>query len=1059
MEDIIDIIVTETTNLIEITSQPTDEIIDVNIIDNREDVTLNVTPTVVEININSLTGNFGINWGEIDGTLSNQTDLQNALNLKADLVGGKVPSSQLPSYVDDVVEVANYASLPATGETGKIYVTIDTNYIYRWTGSVYVEIKDSSAVWGAITGTLSNQTDLQNALNAKLNLSGGTLTGGLYINPANSSTVGLDVASNTFRLRTDSSEPFNRQLTTTIGSGTLVKMQAAGYGATYVTDLGFYTSSGSAVNTTPNLYLTGGDNRVGVNTTTPSYSLDVQGTAGVSGNLTAGAIIKSGGTSSQFLKADGSIDSSTYATTSQLHNPVTLGTANGLTLSTQVLSLGLASSSANGALSSADWTTFNAKQAALNGTGFVKISGTTISYDNSTYLTTSSAASTYLPLTGGNLTGTTRMDGSGGTAESISMIFNTGINRLLAPVLRLFGSTNVASNYVELYGTLATQNRTINFPDASGTVALTSNLSSYLPLSGGTLTGALSGTSVSLSSSVTATRLILSGGTGNTGLYFGHTDRVVLANYGVGGIDFETNGGNIYMTLFPSGNLGVGASMTDAGYKLDVAGTGRFTGALSGTSATFSGNVGIGVSLSSWDTSFRALQISGGFAAMGNASAGYIFGNAYFDGDNKYFSTAPSSRIDVGNGIIFRVAGSGTAGNIISYTAALSLTTTGAATFSSSVTATSISSVFKEGFIVQATTTGGGGSQPAYTYYTAAGSKRWSTFLNVGDDKFHIAGSANTELFTIQQNGSVGIGTTSPSKKLHIYGTDAAQWITNTSSTNYATIAFLNNVGENMSIGIGGSSASSFASSGYIVTGGSYPFILGTNDTERMRITSGGNVGIGTTSPIGRLHIVNASGSGQPALELQQSNSGSNILQWKGSGGSYLGVIGDNGNVGIGTVSPGSFRLSVAGSGNVIGVSSSDNSLSLALGYQGTMHGYLGGISSRLEAYSSNGGYAYLSSSSTWIPASDRNRKRNFETYNLGLNEILGLNPSLYNMDFQKDGDEKQVGLIAQEVKNFIPLAYEQSDKFIGINYNAIIVTMVNAIKELKAELDTLKNK
>ena len=170
MEDIIDIIVTETTNLIEITSQPTDEVIDVNIIDNREDITLNVTPSVVEININQLTGNFGILWGEIEGTLSNQTDLQNALNLKADLVGGKVPSSQLPSYVDDVVEVANYAALPATGETGKIYITLDTNLIYRWTGSTYVEIKDSSAVWGAITGTLSSQTDLQNALNLKLSI-------------------------------------------------------------------------------------------------------------------------------------------------------------------------------------------------------------------------------------------------------------------------------------------------------------------------------------------------------------------------------------------------------------------------------------------------------------------------------------------------------------------------------------------------------------------------------------------------------------------------------------------------------------------------------------------------------------------------------------------------------------------------------------------------------------------------------------------------------------------------------------------------------------------------
>lgn len=50
-------------------------------------------------------------------------------------------------------------------------------------------------------------------------------------------------------------------------------------------------------------------------------------------------------------------------------------------------------------------TSLSGKQASLSGTGFVKISGTTISYDNSTYLTTSSAASTYLPLVGGTLTG------------------------------------------------------------------------------------------------------------------------------------------------------------------------------------------------------------------------------------------------------------------------------------------------------------------------------------------------------------------------------------------------------------------------------------------------------------------------------------------------------------------------------------------------------------------------------------------------------------------------------------------------------------------------------
>lgn len=59
---------------------------------------------------------------------------------------GKVPSGQLPSYVDDVLEYDNKTSFPASGETGKIYVAKDTNLTYRWSGSAYVEISASLAL-------------------------------------------------------------------------------------------------------------------------------------------------------------------------------------------------------------------------------------------------------------------------------------------------------------------------------------------------------------------------------------------------------------------------------------------------------------------------------------------------------------------------------------------------------------------------------------------------------------------------------------------------------------------------------------------------------------------------------------------------------------------------------------------------------------------------------------------------------------------------------------------------------------------------------------------------
>ena len=59
---------------------------------------------------------------------------------------GKVATSQLPSYVDDVLEFNTIADFPETGESGKIYVTLDTNLSYRWGGTAYVEISKSLAL-------------------------------------------------------------------------------------------------------------------------------------------------------------------------------------------------------------------------------------------------------------------------------------------------------------------------------------------------------------------------------------------------------------------------------------------------------------------------------------------------------------------------------------------------------------------------------------------------------------------------------------------------------------------------------------------------------------------------------------------------------------------------------------------------------------------------------------------------------------------------------------------------------------------------------------------------
>ena len=94
--------------------------------------------------------NFGVS-----GTVAKFADLVNSY---ASLVNGKVPESQLPSYVDDVLEFDDNTKFPATGERGKIYVDCLNNATYRWTGTTYVKIGDGSSSALASTDALPEGT-------------------------------------------------------------------------------------------------------------------------------------------------------------------------------------------------------------------------------------------------------------------------------------------------------------------------------------------------------------------------------------------------------------------------------------------------------------------------------------------------------------------------------------------------------------------------------------------------------------------------------------------------------------------------------------------------------------------------------------------------------------------------------------------------------------------------------------------------------------------------------------------------------------------------------------
>lgn len=155
--------------------------------------------TARNINGVAFDGTSDVTINAVDSTARIAVSEKGVANGVATLdANGLVQASQLPSYVDDVLEYASFAGFPATGETGKIYVALDTNKTYRWSGSAYIYIT-SGAVdsvagkTGVVTlvkadvglGNVNNTSDAdkpvstaqQSALNLKADLASPTLTG------------------------------------------------------------------------------------------------------------------------------------------------------------------------------------------------------------------------------------------------------------------------------------------------------------------------------------------------------------------------------------------------------------------------------------------------------------------------------------------------------------------------------------------------------------------------------------------------------------------------------------------------------------------------------------------------------------------------------------------------------------------------------------------------------------------------------------------------------------------------------------------------------------------
>lgn len=124
----------------------------------------NIDATVIQSGDNVSLLSNDANYLSSDNSYANPVWLT---SINANIISGVIDSSNLPSYVDDVLEYAGTGSFPSPGTGGIIYIDTNDNKSYRWGGSSYFQLTDGKATWGGIDGTLSDQTDVYDAIEAK----------------------------------------------------------------------------------------------------------------------------------------------------------------------------------------------------------------------------------------------------------------------------------------------------------------------------------------------------------------------------------------------------------------------------------------------------------------------------------------------------------------------------------------------------------------------------------------------------------------------------------------------------------------------------------------------------------------------------------------------------------------------------------------------------------------------------------------------------------------------------------------------------------------------------
>ena len=654
-----------------------------------------------------------------------------------------------------------------------------------------------------------------------------------------------------------------------------------------------------------------------------------------------------------FVKISGSTisyDNSTYATETYVgtaisnlvvSSPATLDTLNEL-----ALALG---SDPNFATTVA--TSIGTKQAQLNGTGFVKITGTTISYDNSTYALDSAV----VKLAGsqtitGAKTFTQRITtdeglilkdlGSATYITPSSGYGGISYNNTVAGYSRYYFSENNGSTSILNFPTTVSS-KVYTYPNASGILALTSDiptnnnvltngagyitssaLSGYLPLSGGTLTGALNGTSLGLSNFLTAIA--------TSDIFYG------MQIYG--------SAGSGARKIFVAGKTGF-----ENGFTVDYngsafvyafnSGTTTFGGALSGTSASFTGSISSTSTINILKTSGA---IGGQLSYDSNINQLYLWHNV----SSGYFSiyTNSTERLTILSGGNVGINNNNPLAKLhVTYAgtddASVKICGTGGSTNGNFIY--SLASDYSDTFPLNVFATNHGSTARTNTLVRIHSNETLNGSLPLRVTAQGTIASSIYEALAVNYLGKVGIGTTNPGYKLTVISDSTAALSVQASNATVGSpiLDFYDN-GRAQETVI--TSTDNSTTGTYIASYSNHPLMFGANaglsPTAKMVIATNGKVGIGESSPDNTyqgltikgsdpsLRLKTTGGSGWTWIEFVNSSGTNNFSMGVNQTTPYFGIkagagmdsvnflMNSSGNFGMGDNASSIARLNIGGS-------------------------------------------------------------------------------------------------------------------------------------------------